>query len=85
MDRMHIYGAFHNWWKPYRIKSGKKTVHGEVAGVSRQSIEKEKRYFFTKRYFVSKLRLSSSQWMSWYRLWHTPKIQDLVSIARFAE
>ena len=73
MDRMWLYAVWHNCFKPRRLNGTDARTHAEHAGVSEAVLGKLKRDFFTRRYFFTRISLSSSQWMSWLRAWATPQ------------
>ena len=77
MERMAIYRVYHNYVKPYRITDRKdeRRVHGEVAGLERGWIEKEMKSIFTRRRFLTRVRLSSSDALIWLRGLSTPTRQ----------
>lgn len=58
MERLAIYRAYHNYYKPFRIRDteGSRYTHAEKAGVSRSSIRREKKTFFTQRRFLSRIK-----------------------------
>lgn len=72
MDRMMVYGAYHNFFKHFRIKDRKDLLHAEVAGMGRATIDRHKRRFFTRRYFLDWLELEESEWRTWFGTWKTP-------------
>jgi transposase-like protein len=84
MERMMIYLAYHNCFKPYRIKDRRSTTHAEIAGVDRQWLEALKKRFFTQRVFVHQLVLDISQWKTWYRIWKTPVFELGIDLPAFA-
>lgn len=72
MERMAVYGAYHNYFKRYRIKEPEDLLHAEVAGFSRIDVDRHKRRFFTQRYFLDHLHMEESEWRTWFGLWKTP-------------
>ncbi len=58
MERLAIYRAYHNYFKPFRIrgKEERRYTHAERAGLSAASIQQEKKTFFTQRRFLSRIR-----------------------------
>lgn len=71
MERMAVYQMYHNYFKPYRVDSGlelRKLRHGEVAGISRERIDRNLESIFKKRRFHSHVKLSFSQLMVWSRM-----------------
>ncbi len=58
MERLAIYRAYHNYYKPFRIrdKKGQRCTHAEKAGIALASIQREKKTFFTQRRFLSRIR-----------------------------
>lgn len=72
MERMWLYGVFHNCFKRRRINGHDPRTHAEHAGVRAGVIGRLKREFLQHRYFFSRLNLSDSQWRTWLRGWQTP-------------
>lgn len=72
MDRMWLYGVWHNCFKARRIRDPAQKTHAEHAGVPRGLLERGKRRFLTRRYFFSHLSFSDSMWRTWVRGWLTP-------------
>ena len=77
MERMAVYGLYHNYMKPYRINraddSFRDRTHAEVAGLSRELVQKKLRTFFTKRLFLSRCGgIDSQDLMLWNRCYATP-------------
>ena len=74
MDRLWVYATYHNYVKPYRIRTrnDEKSTHAAQAGIPRAMIFQLWKTFFTQRTFVSHLRLSESEWFSWHRCYATP-------------
>jgi transposase-like protein len=72
MERMVVYGAYHNFFKRFRIKDSADVMHAEVAGFSRREIERHRRRFFTRRYFIDHLKLEESEWRTWFGVWKSP-------------
>jgi len=72
MDRMWLYGVWHNCFKARRIRSPDRGTHAEYAGVAKNDLEQGKRRFFARRYFFSHLSFSDSMWRTWVRGWLTP-------------
>jgi hypothetical protein len=83
MDRMWLYAVWHNCFKPRRVNGTDARTHAEHAGVSEAVLGKLKHDFFTRRYFFSRISLSSSQWMSWLRAWATPQRRCGASLAAY--
>lgn len=86
MDRIWMYSAYHNYIKPYRIRMKGDTVqtHAERAGIASKSIKRLWKGFFTRRFFVSRLDLSESEWYSWYRCYATPLKSEVSWYPRYA-
>ena len=84
MDRLWVYAAYHNCWKPYRIKTNDERCHAEVAGYERAEIEKLKKGFFTRRYFRIGCDMNESEWNSWHHIWKSPTIEDRLRLPRYA-
>lgn len=72
MDRMWLYGVWHNCFKPHRINGPDKQTHAERAGAPEGLLAEMRRHFFSRRFFFSRLSLSDSQWLTWLRGWPTP-------------
>ena len=74
MERLWVYSAYHNYMKPFRIGKirSKGKSHGMEAGIPFGKIQKELGRFFTRRYFVTRLSLTVSEWYSWFRCYKTP-------------
>ena len=72
MDRMWLYGVWHNCFKAWRIRGPDDRTHAEYAGVAENVLEQGKRRFFARRYFFSHLSFSDSMWRTWVRGWLTP-------------
>lgn len=72
MERMWLYGVWHNCFKAWRIRGPDDRTHAEHAGVSKHALEGGKRRFFSRRYFFSHLSFSDSMWRTWVRGWITP-------------
>jgi hypothetical protein len=72
MDRMWLYGVWHNCFKPHRINGPDKRTHAERAGAPVGLLTELKQHFFSRRYFFSRLSLSDSQWLTWLRGRPTP-------------
>ncbi len=88
MERLAIYRTYHNYYKPFRIrdKAGQRYTHAEKAGISRSSIQREKKTFFTQRRFLSRIRGEISHDLDvWLRCITTPlkkSTEELQSYAR---
>ncbi len=74
MDRLWIYGAYHNYEKPYRVgvKGMENVTHAECAGIPAVGIRRLWKYFFTRRFIVTHLNLTESERYSWYRCYVSP-------------
>jgi len=72
MERMWLYGVWHNCFKARRIRSPDQRTHAEHAGVAKNALESGTRRFFVRRYFFSHLSFSDSMWRTWVRGWITP-------------
>lgn len=73
MERLAVYGLYHNYIKPYRINSPGNKVHAEVAGIDRKRIDSELKTLFTSRRFYTRiLRLSGKEMRTWFRGFSTP-------------
>ena len=74
MERLWVYGAYHNYVKPYRVRQtgDARISHAEKAGIPLGVIRREWKTLFTQRRFVSRVHLSVSEWMVWYRCYVTP-------------
>jgi hypothetical protein len=69
LERLAVFQLQHNFIKPYRVddRKGKGLRHAEVAGVSRQRIERWLGWLFEWRAFYSLVTLSSSEELVWRR------------------
>ena len=58
MERLALYRAYHNYFKPYRIRGGEagRLTHGEKAGIPGKAIGLELKSFFTRRRFYSRIK-----------------------------
>ena len=70
MDRMAVYQLYHNYCKPYRIDDGDLSYyrHGEIAGISRELIDKGLATIFRARRFYTHVILNASQGRVWFRM-----------------
>jgi hypothetical protein len=84
MERMMVYLAYHNLFKPYRIKERSDLTHAEMAGIPGQRVRSIRRGMFTRRSFVHHLVLDISQWKTWHRIWKTPVFDLKVDVPEFA-
>jgi transposase-like protein len=84
MERMMVYLAYHNLFKPYRIKERSDLTHAEMAGIPRQRVRSIRRGMFIRRSFVHHLVLDISQWKTWHRIWKTPVFDLKVDVPEFA-
>jgi hypothetical protein len=84
MERMMIYLAYHNIFKPFRINERMKMSHAEMAGVDRNLIRSQKRFFFTRRSFIKHFALDVGQWKTWHRIWKTPVLDLKIENPDFA-
>jgi transposase-like protein len=71
LERVALFQLLHNYFKPYRIDHPEKknSRHAEIAGIARDSIERELDRLFESRLFYSHVRgkLSHSQDLLWRR------------------
>ena len=73
LERLAVYGFYHNYMKPYRINSSGKDVHAEVAGVDKRRICAELKTFFTRRRFYHRIRnITGEEMRIWLRGYATP-------------
>jgi transposase-like protein len=77
MERMAIYGVYHNYMKPYRINRADDAfldrTHAEVAGLPKGLVKKKLRTFFTRRLVLSRCGgIDSQDLMLWNRCYATP-------------
>jgi hypothetical protein len=84
MERMMVYLAYHNLFKPFRIKERSDLTHAEMAGIPGQRVRSIRRGMFTRRSFVHHLVLDISQWKTWHRIWKTPVFDLKVDVPEFA-
>ena len=73
MDRIWLYGVWHNCFKARRIRDPEQRTHAEHAGAPMGTLERGKRSLFCRRYFFSHLSFSDSMWRTWVRGWVTPE------------
>ena len=83
MDRMWLYGVWHNCFKPRRINGGDTRTHAEYAGVPTEQLHRVRARLYSKRYFLSRMSLSPSQWRTWVRGWATPQVQRAVMVPAY--
>jgi len=75
MERLAIYRAYHNYFKPYRIGAGEEALatHAEKAGIPGRMIRGELKSFFTRRRFLSRVKaLMIGERQVWLRMVKTP-------------
>lgn len=74
MSRLVCYLVEHNYLKRYLIKApvGDGRVHGEVAGIPRELIDRSLEEMFTRRAFLSLTRLPVNLERIWKKLYVTP-------------
>jgi hypothetical protein len=72
MERFWVYGVYHNYRKPYRIRHGETRTHAEVAGISAEAVRRELRGYYTRRSFLSRTQLTGSLRSLWLRELETP-------------
>ena len=73
MERLAIYGLYHNYLKPYRINSSEDLVHAEAAGMERKIITAELKSLFTRRRFFSRLESCvDADRKIWFKEFRTP-------------
>ncbi len=72
MNRLYLYGTYHNFFKKHRISPETGYTHGEIAGINKKKLRSELKRFYTRRYFVSHLNMNISEWKLWYRTYVTP-------------
>jgi len=75
VERMYVYGSFHNFIKKYRIKPGEDRCHAEVAGFPKDKIDQFLRKIFTRRLFLGNAKLTLSEKMIWKRSYKTPLLK----------
>ena len=74
MERLAIYRMYHNYLKRYRIEPRQEQrTHAEVAGIRRESVEREIASFFQVRRLISKVGLRFSDALVWFRALATPE------------
>ena len=85
MERLSIYGLYHNYMKPYRINASEKRAHGEIAGIKRAKINSELKTLFTRRRFYSRIRnLGAEEMKIWLRGFATPGKRRSEYVAGYA-
>ena len=75
MERLAVYRAYHNYFKPFRIGGGKEEelTHAEKAGIPTEAVRREVKTFFTQRRFLSRIRGTMIRDLSvWLRFIATP-------------
>jgi transposase-like protein len=73
LERMAVYGFYHNYMKPYRINGKENRLHAEVAGLDRTAVRSQLKTFYTRRRFYSKLTdITSTDMKLWLRAFATP-------------
>ena len=74
MSRLWCYLVDHNYRKRFRIGDGVSCdrVHGEAAGIPRNRIEAGLLWMFSRRAFLSRIRLTESQRKIWEKGYRTP-------------
>ena len=75
MERLAVYRAYHNYFKPYRIGSheGSRVTHAQRAGIPEPVIRGELKSFFTQRRFLSRIGgLMIGDRKVWLRMIKTP-------------
>jgi hypothetical protein len=70
LAHMAVYQLQHNYRKPFRIDVPilEELRHAEVAGIARSRIDDELRSVFELRRFVTRVRLTYSQMVVWFRM-----------------
>ena len=74
LARLTLHLVYHNYQKPFRVGSGKKTekVHAEKAGIAASRIAGQFATFYTDRAFLSKQKLSAESRKIWLKEAVTP-------------
>ena len=75
MERLAIYRAYHNYFKPYRIRGDEegKITHAQKAGIPGAAISRELKSFFTQRRFLSRIQgMMIRDRLVWLRAIQTP-------------
>lgn len=73
LERLSIYGFYHNYMKPYRINLNSKELHAEVAGIDRWRISAELKTLYTRRRFYHRIKnITGEQMRIWLRGFATP-------------
>ena len=83
MQRMWLYGVWHNCFKPRRINGADARTHAEHAGVPTEVLHRVRGRLYSRRYFLSRVSLSLSQWRTWVRGWATPEVQRAVVVPAY--
>jgi hypothetical protein len=86
MSRLMCYIVQHNYRKRYSIKAprGRDEVHGEIAGIGKEQIEKGLRTMFTEREFLTRIRLPPILERIWKKEFITPMKETSEYLPRFA-
>jgi transposase-like protein len=69
LERLACYQLQHNYFKPYRIAIGGLSLfrHSDIAGINCAAVKRELSSLFELRRFVSRVKLSYSQFIVWFR------------------
>jgi len=88
MERLAVYRAYHNYFKPYRIGGGReegRITHAERAGIPGELIRGELKSFFTRRRFLSRVKGTMIRdRMVWLRAIKTPLKQFAEGLPAYA-
>lgn len=86
MMRLWTYLFWHNYLKPYRIKSKQGThpaTHAEARGIKIPPKADLLKLLFCDRFFLSRERLASAMEKTWRKMWKTPGKASSCLIPRF--
>jgi hypothetical protein len=74
MARLACYVVHHNYRKRYLIKApvGDERVHAEVAGIDRGRVDRAIREMFSRRVFLTRIKLAATLDRIWRKSYPTP-------------
>ena len=75
MQRLWLYAVWHNCFKARRINGADHSTHAEHIGLSAQLLQPVRTRMFSRRYFLSRMSFSASQWRTWVGGWAAPLLQ----------
>jgi len=72
LDRMVVYLTYHNLKKPFREVKGDMRTHAEVAGLDEEAVSSLLYGLYSRRAFLSKVKLEGRLRKMWLRGYQTP-------------